>query len=211
MSHAPINTQCTLRPNLPDSTGDQGQTPQDGVHKDGSHHSTGVQTVVSQHKTTDWPLVAQHRTKEETLLVPQQGKTNQSSVPFQNTEKNTLTAQKGTKGQCPQYTVADDQTIEDSSSSGPSSDVYSKDETQSPRQSPEGLKSKGHDQRANNPESSQPPLVRYVTEKKAEAIEEPSQDRCSVCHTGGELLCCDKCTKMYHSSCHIPHLLKPPW
>lgn len=213
MLHASINMQCTLRASLPDSTGDQGQTQQDGVHKDGCHHSTGVQTVVSQHKATDWPLVAQHRTKEETLLVPQPGQTDQSSVPFKNTEKKALTSLKSTKDQYPQYSGAHDQTIENSSSSGhlPSSDVYSNDETQSPRQSPEGLKSKGHDQRASNPELSQPPFVKYVTVKKTEAVEGPSKDRCSVCHTEGELLCCDKCSKVYHSSCHIPHLLKPPW
>lgn len=200
--------QCSVGSSLPDSTGDQGPTLQDGLHKDGSHQSTGVQTVVSQHRTTDRP-VAQHRTKEEASQVPQQGQNDQSRVPFQNTEKQTLTSLKGTRGQY----GADDQTTEESNSSGhlPSSDAYSNDETQSPQQSTEG-QSKGHDQSAKNPEPTQPPSVKYVAVNKAEALQGPSKDQCGVCQTGGELpLCCDKCSRVYHCSCHIPHLLQPPW
>ncbi|XP_073327635.1 transcription intermediary factor 1-alpha-like isoform X2 [Pagrus major] len=33
---------------------------------------------------------------------------------------------------------------------------------------------------------------------------------CAVCRTGGELLCCDKCPKAFHLSCHVPTLLKSP-
>ena len=34
-----------------------------------------------------------------------------------------------------------------------------------------------------------------------------SEDYCAVCHNGGDLLCCDKCPKVFHLPCHIPALL----
>lgn len=33
---------------------------------------------------------------------------------------------------------------------------------------------------------------------------------CAVCHSGGELLCCDKCLRVYHLTCHVPSLLNSP-
>ena len=33
---------------------------------------------------------------------------------------------------------------------------------------------------------------------------------CAVCINGGELLCCDRCPKVYHLSCHVPALLSFP-
>uniref|UniRef100_A0A3B4WD20 PHD-type domain-containing protein n=1 Tax=Seriola lalandi dorsalis TaxID=1841481 RepID=A0A3B4WD20_SERLL len=33
---------------------------------------------------------------------------------------------------------------------------------------------------------------------------------CAVCQSGGELLCCDKCLKVFHLTCHVPSLLKSP-
>ncbi|XP_071349273.1 transcription intermediary factor 1-alpha-like isoform X2 [Trachinotus anak] len=33
---------------------------------------------------------------------------------------------------------------------------------------------------------------------------------CAVCQSGGELLFCDKCPKVFHLTCHIPALLKAP-
>ncbi|XP_063072968.1 transcription intermediary factor 1-alpha isoform X2 [Engraulis encrasicolus] len=48
------------------------------------------------------------------------------------------------------------------------------------------------------------------TEKEKEAPEEPdddpNEDWCAVCQNGGELLCCDKCPKVFHLGCHIPAL-----
>lgn len=38
----------------------------------------------------------------------------------------------------------------------------------------------------------------------AEEVE--SEDFCAVCLNGGELLCCDRCPKVYHLACHIPAL-----
>ncbi|CAL8295281.1 unnamed protein product [Boreogadus saida] len=37
-----------------------------------------------------------------------------------------------------------------------------------------------------------------------------SDDFCAVCQIGGELLCCDRCPKVFHLSCHIPSLLTFP-
>ncbi|CAL8263829.1 unnamed protein product [Merluccius merluccius] len=37
-----------------------------------------------------------------------------------------------------------------------------------------------------------------------------SDDFCAVCLIGGELLCCDRCPKVFHLSCHIPSLATFP-
>ncbi|KAL7403107.1 hypothetical protein ABVT39_024605 [Epinephelus coioides] len=39
-------------------------------------------------------------------------------------------------------------------------------------------------------------------------LEDSNEASCAVCRTGGELLCCDKCPKVFHLSCHVPTLLK---
>ncbi|KAM8891934.1 transcription intermediary factor 1-alpha-like [Spinachia spinachia] len=41
-------------------------------------------------------------------------------------------------------------------------------------------------------------------------LEDPAGGRCAACHTGGELLCCHKCPKVFHLSCHVPTLLRFP-
>ncbi|XP_052214136.1 transcription intermediary factor 1-alpha-like isoform X7 [Dreissena polymorpha] len=33
---------------------------------------------------------------------------------------------------------------------------------------------------------------------------DPSEDYCGVCHNGGDLLCCDRCPKVFHLPCHCP-------
>ncbi|CAL8260902.1 unnamed protein product [Merluccius merluccius] len=38
----------------------------------------------------------------------------------------------------------------------------------------------------------------------------PSDGWCAVCRRGGELLCCDKCPKVFHPACHIPSLAHSP-
>ncbi|KAL0968015.1 hypothetical protein UPYG_G00261100 [Umbra pygmaea] len=40
--------------------------------------------------------------------------------------------------------------------------------------------------------------------------EDPNEDWCAVCQNGGELLCCDRCPKVFHLSCHVPTLLRLP-
>ena len=37
-----------------------------------------------------------------------------------------------------------------------------------------------------------------------------SEDFCAVCLIGGDLLCCDRCPKVFHLACHIPPLLSFP-
>lgn len=37
-----------------------------------------------------------------------------------------------------------------------------------------------------------------------------SEDFCAVCLNGGDLLCCDRCPKVYHLACHIPPLISFP-
>jgi hypothetical protein len=38
----------------------------------------------------------------------------------------------------------------------------------------------------------------------------PSEHWCAVCRGGGELLCCDKCPKVFHLACHVPSLPRSP-
>lgn len=49
-----------------------------------------------------------------------------------------------------------------------------------------------------------------TSEKTTEPEEDPNEDWCAVCQNGGELLCCDKCPKVFHLSCHIPTLSESP-
>lgn len=41
-------------------------------------------------------------------------------------------------------------------------------------------------------------------------LEDPNEVLCAVCHTGVELLCCNKCSRVFHLTCHIPALLNSP-
>ncbi|XP_048119665.1 tripartite motif-containing protein 66 [Alosa alosa] len=47
-------------------------------------------------------------------------------------------------------------------------------------------------------------------EEAEEEAEMENEDFCAVCLIGGELLCCDRCPKVYHLSCHVPSLLSFP-
>ncbi|XP_048780733.1 E3 ubiquitin-protein ligase TRIM33-like isoform X2 [Ostrea edulis] len=40
--------------------------------------------------------------------------------------------------------------------------------------------------------------------------DDPNEDYCAVCQNGGDLLCCDKCPKVFHLKCHIPELKEFP-
>ncbi|XP_061819946.1 tripartite motif-containing protein 66 isoform X1 [Nerophis lumbriciformis] len=55
-----------------------------------------------------------------------------------------------------------------------------------------------------------PVLPRRAEEIEEENTENESEDFCAVCLIGGELLCCDRCPKVYHLSCHIPPLIRFP-
>nr|XP_046251491.1 E3 ubiquitin-protein ligase TRIM33-like [Scatophagus argus] len=47
-------------------------------------------------------------------------------------------------------------------------------------------------------------------EPGAGTVEMESEDFCAVCLNGGDLLCCDRCPKVYHLACHIPSLISFP-
>lgn len=47
-------------------------------------------------------------------------------------------------------------------------------------------------------------------EPGAGAEEMDSEDFCAVCLNGGDLLCCDRCPKVFHLACHVPPLLSFP-
>ncbi|XP_061606788.1 tripartite motif-containing protein 66 isoform X3 [Phyllopteryx taeniolatus] len=53
-----------------------------------------------------------------------------------------------------------------------------------------------------------PPRRAELEEEDDAEVE--SEDFCGVCLIGGDLLCCDRCPKVYHLSCHVPPLLSFP-
>ncbi|XP_070644319.1 transcription intermediary factor 1-alpha isoform X3 [Bos indicus] len=54
--------------------------------------------------------------------------------------------------------------------------------------------------------SQKSPLHAGETRKE----DDPNEDWCAVCQNGGELLCCEKCPKVFHLSCHVPTLANFP-
>ncbi|KAJ8401392.1 hypothetical protein AAFF_G00386230 [Aldrovandia affinis] len=54
------------------------------------------------------------------------------------------------------------------------------------------------------------PQVEPAVESEPGPEEDPNEDWCAVCQNGGELLCCDKCPKVFHLTCHVPTLLRSP-
>ncbi|XP_042638769.1 tripartite motif-containing protein 66 [Orycteropus afer afer] len=53
-------------------------------------------------------------------------------------------------------------------------------------------------------------IPRNPVAKKGPPAPIENEDFCAVCLNGGELLCCDRCPKVYHLSCHVPALLSFP-
>lgn len=55
-----------------------------------------------------------------------------------------------------------------------------------------------------------PIAQRGPEEFQSDDTEMESEDFCAVCLIGGDLLCCDRCPKVFHLSCHVPPLLSFP-
>lgn len=54
------------------------------------------------------------------------------------------------------------------------------------------------------------PAVHSSTDEPKPGPGDPNEDWCAVCMDGGELMCCDKCPKVFHQYCHIPTIEKLP-
>ncbi|XP_069891361.1 tripartite motif-containing protein 66 isoform X3 [Dipodomys merriami] len=69
-------------------------------------------------------------------------------------------------------------------------------------------------QRPPEIEDTSPEEQRFISRtpggKKGPPAPIENEDFCAVCLNGGELLCCDRCPKVYHLSCHVPALLSFP-
>ncbi|XP_028305101.1 transcription intermediary factor 1-alpha isoform X2 [Gouania willdenowi] len=82
-----------------------------------------------------------------------------------------------------------------------------------------GAQSKPRQQQKGPPTSHNPgpvskedhaPTPQQPEPNKPAEPEDPNEDWCAVCQNGGELLCCDKCPKVFHLACHIPALKESP-
>ncbi|XP_039990068.1 transcription intermediary factor 1-alpha-like isoform X2 [Xiphias gladius] len=89
----------------------------------------------------------------------------------------------------------------------PSPPQSTNDKPHSPSMSPSGPR----DQRKTNAPNHIHSLggEQQVDQNRAQ-LEDANEVVCAVCRSGGELLFCDKCPKVFHLACHVPSLLRSP-
>ncbi|XP_054609297.1 transcription intermediary factor 1-alpha isoform X2 [Dunckerocampus dactyliophorus] len=92
-------------------------------------------------------------------------------------------------------------------SSLPDSSTGARPHTQQPKACPP-LQASQPD--SNPAKQQQQPSAQPESEKDSQPEDDPNEDWCAVCQNGGELLCCDKCPKVFHLACHIPALNESP-
>jgi PHD-finger len=49
-----------------------------------------------------------------------------------------------------------------------------------------------------------------IASQSSRTTEDRNDDYCAVCRNGGDLLCCDRCPRVYHLKCHVPALSSTP-
>ncbi|XP_029944579.1 tripartite motif-containing protein 66 [Salarias fasciatus] len=107
--------------------------------------------------------------------------------------------------------AASDQALESQGSVESEVDVQSEPELTA--DDPQPLRSDLEEESHPAPGQRQLLIANPVTEElhsEQDSAEMESEDFCAVCLIGGDLLCCDRCPKVFHLSCHIPPLLSFP-
>ncbi|KAL8603826.1 hypothetical protein ACOMHN_058561 [Nucella lapillus] len=69
----------------------------------------------------------------------------------------------------------------------------------------EGGETSGHQVKGYVTGNSMPGFTLAAVE-----LADPNDDYCATCHQGGDVLCCDKCPRVFHLQCHVPVLATVP-
>lgn len=70
----------------------------------------------------------------------------------------------------------------------------------------EGRQKSGGSPHVDSSTGDAAPMCKVKPECLDTGKDDPNEDWCAVCMDGGELVCCDKCPKVFHQYCHIPNL-----
>ncbi|KAM7424191.1 hypothetical protein PAMA_000502 [Pampus argenteus] len=111
--------------------------------------------------------------------------------------------------------VVSDQPLDSQGSVESELDIESEPEqtTDDPQPLRSDLEEESHIEPVQRPLLIANPVPQRGTEEvqpEQDGAEMESEDFCAVCLIGGDLLCCDRCPKVFHLSCHIPSLLSFP-